>query len=829
MKIKSNKQRMRSFVYGTLCLGSSHLAVMATAETQSQNEPSSIADTVESMSTNELKIEKYIPHFRGVEIEEFVTSIGKTLDLTMIIDPAVRGKVNTRSSQSLTAKEYYQFFLNTLEVYGFAAIKTGSIVKIMRSKDARTSAIPVGNRVTPGVGDEFVTQIVPLYNVEAGKLAPKLRQLNSSSRGGNVVNYDDSNVLILTGRAAVVEKLIKIIRMVDKQGDSAVEVVPLRYAAANDIVKIVTTLNKRTQKTSVNGALKVVADERTNSIIVTGNEKVRLKTINLIRRLDFDQKNQGNVRVRYLKYATAEDLVDVLNGFSKTLTDKAKKGGSKNKNSVNKGKVSVVADKATNALVITAQPDEMSSLNKVIDRLDIRPLQVLIEAIIVEVSETDNEAFSLNGFNLKQGVGFAYPGAPVAALAGVAWASTEQAKLEAMATYANKSNPLTFAFSKNDWLGIIEASITSTNNNVLATPQIFTVDNQEARVFVGQEVSVETSSTVSATTGTTNSKERKSVGTELKVTPHVIDENTVRLTILQNVDSIDASAAAANTFKKRELTTTVVVASGSIIPLGGLIRETMKETEYKVPLLGDIPLIGRLFRRTDSSQDKTNLMIFIRPTIVSDDDNMREMAGRKYNYMRFMELNSKDNGIQPIYHVDEDSQATMQAWESQSFVPDQVKKVVDYYEHRDILNQIPASQFIQLQSPASPEASPMPPSPQPVAVPSVDAQPKASGVNVVPVPMPAQAPPVSTPPVPVIPSPSVPASDTAPMTSPQPATAPKATTPRVEEPAPAATAPVVEPSLVDEPLPSDLDLIEAMNELELPAAEEEAVPRDSSR
>lgn len=322
--------------------------------------------------------EQYAANFKGTDIQEFINIVGKNLNKTIIVDPTIRGKINVRSYDLLNDEQYYQFFLNVLQVYGYAIVEMeNNVIKVIKDKDAKTAAIRVANDNDPGLGDEMVTRIVALYNTEAKQLAPLLRQLNDNAGGGNVVNYDPSNVLMLSGRAAVVNKLVEIVRRVDKQGDTSVQVVPLEYASAGEMVRIIDTLYRATanQAQLPGQAPKVVADERINAVVVSGDEKSRQRVVELIHRLDAEQASTGNTKVRYLRYAKAEDLVEVLTGFAQKLEGEkdpsAQAGGSgKRRNEIN-----IMAHTDTNALVISAEPDQMRTIESVINQLDIRRAQ----------------------------------------------------------------------------------------------------------------------------------------------------------------------------------------------------------------------------------------------------------------------------------------------------------------------------------------------------------------------------------------------------------------------------------------------------------------------
>ncbi len=311
--------------------------------------------------------------FKGTDIQEFIEIVGRNLNKTIIVDPAVRGKVNVRSYDVLNDEQYYQFFLSVLSVYGFAVVEMDNgVLKVIRDKDAKTDAIPVVGEKDNIEGDEVVTRVVPVKNVSVRELSPLLRQLVDNAGSGNVVHYDPANVIMLTGRASVVNRLTDIIERVDQAGDKEVEVVPLKYASAAEMVRIIDALNKTQDAKNAPPTLQpqIVADERTNSVLVSGEPKVRKRILKLIRQLDREMATVGNNRVVYLRYANAEELVDVLQGVSDKLV--AEKQGNGQGQGGQKTEVQISAHKATNALVITAPPDIMRALESVISQLDIR-------------------------------------------------------------------------------------------------------------------------------------------------------------------------------------------------------------------------------------------------------------------------------------------------------------------------------------------------------------------------------------------------------------------------------------------------------------------------
>jgi general secretion pathway protein D len=613
----------------------------------------------------------YSPNFKNTEISEFINIVGKNLKKTIIVDPNVRGKITVRSYDLLNEAQYYQFFLNVLQVYGYSAVTMSSgVIKVIRSKDAKASNIPVVEG-SPFDGDEMITRVMPVYNVPVRELAPLLRQLNDTAGGGNVVSHDASNVMMLTGRAAVVNRLVEIIERVDKAGDEEVEIVKLKYASATELVRIIDSINKSQGKANTAGksAPRVVADDRTNSIIVSGDIKARKRLINLIERMDSELETSGNTRVIFLNYAKSEDLVKVLQGVSASIQAEVK-GSTKGRKSTSRD-VSIDSHEDSNALVITAEPDMMRSLEKVIRQLDVRRAQVLVEAIIVEVFEGDGTTLGVQWANEKGGgTQFNNGVVGIGSLAvGIDQAQdkilvdsitttsngdtvvvpTEKSQLgdlSGLASLLGGVNGLLLGGVKDGWGAVLQAVSTDTNSNLLATPHLTTMDNEEAFFIVGQEVPIITGSTTGANNANPfQSVDRQEVGIKLKVTPQINEGDAVQLLIEQEVSSVSGATSVDVIINKREIKTSVIVDDGGTIVLGGLIDDAVQESVSKVPLLGDIPIIGNLFKSTSTSVSKRNLMVFIRPTIIRDGVTMNEISHKKYQYIRAQQLKRQSQGI----------------------------------------------------------------------------------------------------------------------------------------------------------------------------------------
>ncbi|WP_248289617.1 type II secretion system secretin GspD [Thalassotalea sp. Y01] len=632
-----------------------------------------------TLSVSNAYAAQYSPNFKGTEITEFINIVGKNLQKTIIVDPKVRGKINVRSYDLLSEEQYYQFFLNVLEVYGFSVVEMeNNIIKVIPNKDAKTANIPVVGDKNSGVGDEMVTRVIEVKNVSVRELSPLLRQLSDQAGGGNVVHYEPSNVIMMTGTAAVVNRLVNIIQRVDRAGDQGVQIVKLEFASAGEMVRIIENINKPQSGKSDTPAFlipKIVADERTNSVIVSGELKARERIARLISKLDSELETSGNTRVYYLKYAKAADLVQVMQSVSDSIqrsstTTGTTKTTTARRNSSNRN-VSIEAHDDTNTLVITAEPDMLRSLEAVIRQLDIRRAQVLVEAIIVEVFESDGAQLGVQWYHEDGGfTQFNNGVVPISGIAAGAIAAEGEEASQTIITNPDGSitesnNPDTqgdytilaqllgnvsgmmFGIVEDDWGAIVQAVSTDVNSNILATPSITTLDNEEAYFIVGQEVPIITGSQ----TGSNNSNpfttvDRKEVGIKLKVTPQVNEGSGVQLTIEQEVSSVSGATGVDISINKREIKTTVMADNGATIILGGLIDEDVQESMQKVPILGDIPLLGALFRSTGSTTRKRNLMVFLRPTIIREGTAMDAITKKRYNYMRAVEMEKQEAGLQ---------------------------------------------------------------------------------------------------------------------------------------------------------------------------------------
>ncbi|MEQ9917912.1 type II secretion system secretin GspD [Pectobacterium aroidearum] len=574
--------------------------------------------------------------FKGTDIQEFINTVSKNLNKTVIIDPSVSGTITVRSYDMMNEEQYYQFFLSVLDVYGFTVIPMdNNVLKIIRSKDAKSTSMPLATDDQPGIGDEVVTRVVPVNNVAARDLAPLLRQLNDNAGAGSVVHYEPSNVLLMTGRAGVIKRLMTIVERVDQTGDRNVTSIPLSYASSTEVVKMVNELNKMDEKSALPGMLtaNVVADERTNSVLVRGEPNSRQRVIDMIKQLDRQQAVQGNTKVIYLKYAKAADLVEVLTGVGDSIqTDQQNALPALRKD------ISIKAHEQTNSLIVNAAPDIMRDLEQVIAQLDIRRPQVLVEAIIAEVQDADGMNLGVQWANKNAGTTqFTNTGLPITTMMAGADQYRRDGTLNTAASSALSSfNGIAAGFYQGNWSMLMTALSSNSKNDILATPSIVTLDNMEATFNVGQEVPVLAGSQTTSGDNVFQTVERKTVGIKLKVKPQINEGDSVLLEIEQEVSSVADAASSSSTnlgatFNTRTVNNAVLVSSGETVVVGGLLDKSTNESASKVPLLGDIPVLGYLFRSNSTETKKRNLMLFIRPSIIRDRSQYQSASASKYH------------------------------------------------------------------------------------------------------------------------------------------------------------------------------------------------------
>ncbi|MBT8103584.1 MAG: type II secretion system secretin GspD [Gammaproteobacteria bacterium] len=592
-------------------------------------------------------------NWKDADIRKVVEAVSEVTGKNFILDPRVTGKVTLLSATPMSPDAFYEAFLSILQVHGYVAIKSGDLIKILPDATARQFAGPIGTGAAEGP-DDLATQVIQVRNVGATQLVPILRPL--IPQYGHMVAHAGSNMLIISDRAANVARMVSIIRRIDQASDEDIEVVPLEHASASEIVRIMTALSQTPRADGAPATTALVADARTNSVLIGGDKSDRLRLRTLIAHLDTPLEDGGDTKVRYLRYADAEDLAAKLQQhFTAQLSGAAQAAAASS--SVN---VSIWADTQTNALVVNAPPKMMRSLMQIVDKLDIRRAQVLVEAIIVEViadktselgvtwaveGDGSNTPLALTNFP-DLGAGVVQLGSAVGS-GGVVDPSGLLGDGITIGVGRLSDTGVSFA-------AILKALQGDADTNIISTPSIVTTDNEEASLNVGQEVPFVTgsfSNTGGTTTGTVNPFQtinREQVGVKLTITPQINDGDSMLLKISQEISNIAQSAAGAVDLitNERIIETTVIVDDGQILVLGGLLEDVLRESDQRVPILGRIPGLGALFRSRKTDKVKTNLLVFIRPKILRDSAAVSNETNTKYNYIRDILKQSEGSGVQ---------------------------------------------------------------------------------------------------------------------------------------------------------------------------------------
>ncbi len=604
------------------------------------------------------------PNYKDADIRQIIEAVSEVTGQNFIVDPRVKADVTMLSSTPMSPAAFYEAFLSILEVNGYVAVPSGDVTKIMPDANARQMAgagLTDAGQKRPR--DEFVTQVVEIQNVAAAQLVPVLRPL--VVQAGHLAAYPPSNVLIISDRAANVSRILRIIHRIDQAGDDEIEVLPLENASATEVVRTITALNQATGRTGEGGTpLGLVADERTNSLLISGDMDSRIRLRALITHLDTPLEEGGNTQVIYLRYADAEELSASLKeqATQQIQSQTGQAGGGApaaggGNNRLRPEDVIIWADAATNALIITAPPEVMRTLRQVIAKLDIRRAQVLVEAIIAEVGldkaaelgvswvidgSDDGNIVGITNFSSALNVRDVAPGA--AALAG-GDGDGDVGLGQALAAIPNGMSLAggRFGSSGTNWAVVVRALLGDATTNILSTPSIVTMDNEEAEIKVGQEVPFLTGqfTNTGAAQGSVNpfqTIQREDVGLTLKITPQINEGNAVVLDVDLEQSSLSGQIASALAVdlvtNQRSITQKVIIENGEILVLGGLVGDELIEIDEKVPLLGDLPLVGSLFRSQSASTTKRTLMVFLRPVILEDGVQAGIETNAKYRLMR---------------------------------------------------------------------------------------------------------------------------------------------------------------------------------------------------
>ncbi len=591
--------------------------------------------------------------FKDADIHEVIQYIANITGRTVVIDPRIKGRVKIISQKPLNLEDSLDLFRTVLEIHDFSLIEVNDIYRVVPLKDARSSPVPVADHTSTKKG--FLTQVIQLRNIAAAKVLPSIRPL--VPQHSHLSAYDPSNAIIITDSAENIARIRSLIERLDQSATPITEIVELKFASATDLTQVLQNISKTQKKNQApQNALRLTADKRNNAILVTGEDLQRARVKKLIQRLDRPRAQTGNVRVVYLDYANSKAVAETLTKVMANLS----KLGPGGKADAKKTAATVEADEDTNSLLITASGDELQTLMDVVARLDIRRAQVLVEAIIAEVSDGDTKNLGVEWMynNTKNGMlASSSVSGPIGKVAGPIGQLQSDPDDDdgilglgaAMATTTGQLFGLVGGNNNETFLSVLNALETNGKTNILSTPILLTMDNHEATFTVGDNIPIKTGSQ-SSNNGNFSpftTIQREDVGIKLTVTPQVNAGNKILLDISQEVSSVNKAETSSDGIitKKRKIETQILVASGEIIVLGGLIENKSDKTEQRVPFLGRIPIIGALFRNKTSSAGQTNLMVFIRATVMRSDEDMNGVTADKYNYMRDRQDEMRDNGF----------------------------------------------------------------------------------------------------------------------------------------------------------------------------------------
>jgi general secretion pathway protein D len=639
-------KRLRVFAPIAIAYGRAATALLLTALT-----------VVASVASAQGNGQRITPNFKDADITVIAEAVKEATGKNFIIDPRVRAQVTMLSGTPMSPDAFYEAFLSILQVYGFVAVPSGNVIKILPDSNARQlPGDDLPDRIS-ATSDGFVTQVIPVKNISAAQLVPVLRPL--IPQNGHLASYASSNILIVSDRASNVSRIMKIIARIDQAGDADVEVATLNNAAATDVVRVVTSLYQAqaAQDGGATSPLKVVADERSNSVIISGEPAARQRIKALIGKLDMPLDTGGDTQVRYMNYADAEKIAAKLKEQVTGVTQGAPGGGGGGPQGATpvmqaERNTTIWADPETNALVITAPPKVMRSLMNVVDKLDIRRPQVLVEAIIVDVNLDKSAELGVNWAAFSDKDDTRIPaGAFITPVGGVNLIDLAR-EVDSPGTSGKDLSGTTIGIGRIatgglSFAAMLRALRSDTNSNIISTPSTVTMDNQEAQIKVAQEVPFITGqfSNTLGTGGTNNTTanpfttiQRQEVGTILKLTPQINEGATVALKIELESSNVLPSSAVPNavdvTTAKRTISTNVLIEDGGIIVLGGLIQDNFNRSETRVPFLGRIPILGLAFKSRKGQAMKTNLMVFIRPRILRDPTQTARETASKYQDIR---------------------------------------------------------------------------------------------------------------------------------------------------------------------------------------------------
>ena len=589
---------------------------------------------------------------KNIDIHQFINQISSITGKTFVVDPKLRGQVTVISDAPLDKDGVYELFLSVLRLQNYTAVPSGNLVKIQQSATGK-QAPGLSGDLESLAPEGLVTRVIRAQNVEATELVKILRPL--IPQYGHIGAVVKSNILIISDHADNVARLKKLVKEIDIADEEEVVMLPLKEAWVGNVVALLEKLAPEQIGKGATGPQKVqiIANERNNSLVMKGNKRPLTEVIRLVEKLDKPATTADSTQVIILKYADATEAANILNAL---ITGRRKTEESERESE----ETIIQADPSLNAVVVRTDPGTMGEILDIVEKLDIRRPQVLIEAAIVEVSidESKKIGIEMAGADAREGsvplISTSLEGV-IGSLIGGLLPEGESDQVNVLSGLASVSSP-TLAAAKIDrdaisFGAVVSALATNSDANLLSTPSILTLDNQEARILVGREVPFRTGSFTTTGDGTSNpfnTVQREDVGVELTVTPHVHNGSEVRLEVAQQITNVINTPVGGNAFadvvtSKRTIETTILAEDRQTIVLGGLIQDDINISNNRVPFVGDIPLFGNLFKARGKQQVKTNLLVFLRPTVLRTQDDAEDLSASKYNSIWEVEIESTNH------------------------------------------------------------------------------------------------------------------------------------------------------------------------------------------
>lgn len=571
---------------------------------------------------------KLVLNMRDADIRSLVQWVADVTGKNLIVHKDVQGKVTVLSAEPVTPEQAYQVFLAALDVNGFSAVESGGAIKIVPQAMANASSPPIGR----GAGGETVVTVIRANNVPASQLANNLRPLVPTT--GLLSAYPETNSLIVASSATNVQRVQELVRLLDQAGNLQFETIRLQHANAQDVEKNLTQLIPGIQGSEGYKFVNLAVDTRTNTILLGGDPANRRQVRNIITSLDQEVAG-GNTDVIYLKYVQAEEMMGILKGVAEALQG----GGGEQAGAAPAAKVSIEASKSTNALIVNAPPAVVSKMRSIVEQVDIRRAQVLVEALVVEVSDTGAKDL---------GVAWVWKGGDNPPDDGLAALNT-LGNLSGSGIVTDDSGRVNFSpgsgftlgyYDDGDLKAVLRAIATTTKANILSTPTIVALDNEEAELLVGQNVPFKTGESTSSASPVDNpftTIERQDIGISLTIKPQINQGDSITLDLTQTAESIEPAVNVETSdivTNKRKIKTKALIKDNQTLVVGGLLKDEETRQRSRMPILGDIPLVGKLFGSTGTKRGKTNLMVFIRPTILKDDVQIENLTRQRYEFMR---------------------------------------------------------------------------------------------------------------------------------------------------------------------------------------------------